>query len=220
MQKLFFRLSLLVLVIYFPIFVNGQSNLQKLASIKQTQLFIDEIIRNSYPEINVEKIKIKTFESDTNYFKTRFSYTRFLTFKKMRHLVYVNPKVFQLNVSENGIRAILAHELAHILYYTKKNRLELLGLVRLSSRSFTTKFERRADLEAIKRGYGEGLMEYRRWLYQNIPQEEVENKQKDYFSPEEIELIVKITKQKPEMFEVWQKKIPRNINEIKTSVGK
>jgi hypothetical protein len=166
----------------------------------------------------LKKVKVKLFQSDTNFFKARFSLTRFITFQKMRHIVYVNPKVFKLNASESAIHAILAHELAHVLYYTEKNRLELLGLAKLSSGSFTTKFERKADLQAIKRGYGIGLIEYRKWLYNNIPIKEIESKKKNYFSPEEVALILEITKDKPEMFEVWRRKVPKNIDEIKKSI--
>ncbi len=218
MQRLIVYLGLMVFVLSFVNYTKAQINDENQKAIDRTQQIINEIAQKSYPEIKLKKIKIKTFSSNSNFFKARVSYTRFLTFQKMRHIVYVNPKVFQLNAPLEGIRAILAHELAHVLYYTEKNRLELLGLVRLTSESFITKFERKADLEAIQRGYGEGLIEYRKWLYQNIPQNNVESKKRDYFSPEEIELILEITKEKPKMFDSWQKKVPKNLYEIKKSI--
>ena len=84
----------------------------------------------------------------------------------------------------------------------------------LTDKSFTAKFERKADLEAIARGYGEGLKQFREWLYQNVPQKELEEKKRDYFSPEEIDLIMKILKEKPAMIDVWRKRVPRNLKEI------
>lgn len=70
----------------------------------------------------------------------------------------------------------MAHELAHTLFYKNKNRLELLGLISLLNRNFTVKFERKADLVAIEKGYSEGLIKYREWLYQHISPNAVKNK--------------------------------------------
>jgi hypothetical protein len=205
-------------VIGCTVLVDARPVSEDLSAIEKTRQLVDDISRKSFPEINLTKIKIKTFQSDKNFFKARFSYTRFLTFQKMRYIVYVNPKVFKLFAPENGIRAILAHELAHIFYYTEKNRFELLGLISLVSGKFTTKFERKADLEAIKRGYGKGLIEYREWLYKNIPPKTVRPKKRDYFSPAEIELILDVLADTPEMIGIWRKEIPKNIYEIKKSI--
>ncbi len=218
MQSWRFRFLIIWAGIIFILPANAQTDFDESSAIKQTQNFVNEVVRKSFPEINLEKIKIKTFTSDSNFFKARFSYTRFFTFQKMRYLLYVNPKVYNFNVPENALKAIIAHELAHILYYTERNRCELLGLVRLTSGGFTSDFERRTDLTAIERGFGEGLMEYRRWLYRIIPESKIESKRKDYFSPEEIELILETTKQRPEMFRVWRKKVPNNLYEIKKSI--
>ena len=83
--------------------------------------------------------------------------------------------------------AIVAHELAHIAYYANGNRLHLFGLLRLIEKNFRQSFERRADLDTIERGYGEGLKQYRLWLYQHVPPKALAEKKRDYLSPEEIE---------------------------------
>ena len=217
MQKFFqmFWVGAVAVIISFS--VNAQNKVEKEFAIKTTQQYINEIAKSSFPEINVKRIKLKTFQSDRVFFKARFAITNYLTFRKMQYLLSVNPKVFSENAPEKGLRAILAHELSHVLYYTKRNRFELLGLTRLVSGKFTTKFERRADLETIKRGYGKGLIEYRNWLYKIVPANNIKSKQKNYFSPEEIQLMLDISDKKPEMFEVWRKKVPRNIDEIKKS---
>ncbi len=180
----------------------------------KTQTIIAEIIKTSYPELKSVKINVRTFESPANYFQSQFSLTRFLTCQKLHYNIYVNPEAFNKNAPEEAIRAIIAHELAHVLYYSERNRLELIGLVNLIDKGFTTKFERRADLEAIARGYGDGLIKYRQWLYQNIPAKKLSEKKRNYFSPEEIEKMLEIIKQKPVMIDVWKKKVPRNLNEI------
>jgi hypothetical protein len=190
----------------------GQDDVQK------TMGFIKEIAATSYPEIKPEKIRVKTFKSDSNYFKARFSFARFLTFQKMRYLVYVNPEVYQKNISDEAVIGILAHELAHVLYYTEKNRFELLGLTSLASEGFTTKFERRADLVTITRGYGEGLIKYREWLYQNIPADKLDDKKRDYFTPEEIRILIPALSKNPELIEKLKDDVPRNLAETQKAI--
>ncbi len=174
----------------------------------------NEIIEESFRELKTARIEIKTFRSESNYFKSQFSVSRFLTFRKTHYIIFVNAEVFRRAAPESGIRAILAHELAHVLYYKSKNRFELIGLARLMNKSFTAKFERRADLEAIARGYGKGLKSYRTWLYNNIPAIDIQAKKRDYFSPAEIDLMLSILESKPETIEVWRKRVPQNLLEI------
>ncbi len=183
-------------------------------TIQKTQKIINEVVAKSYPELKNKNIEVQTFKSESDYFQSRFSFGKMLTFQKMRYIIFVNPKVFEKNAPESGIRSIIAHELAHVLYYSKRNRFELIGLARLSSKDFTQKFERGADLEAIARGYGEGLKDYRNWLYQNIPAKNLEEKKRNYFSPEEIDLMLEILQKKPETIEKWRKNVPRNKAEI------
>jgi hypothetical protein len=206
------KIYMAAVILTFPIAAFSQSE----QAIEKTSKITGEIIEKSYPELKAEKIEIKTFQSDSNYFKTQFSFSRYLKFQKLHYVIFVNPEVFRRNAPEDAIRAILAHELAHVLYYERKNRFELLGLAGLADKSFTAKFERRADLEAIARGYGKGLKSYRSWLYENIPAKTVEAKKRDYFSPEEIDLMLKILREKPEMIDVWRKQVPRNLRAINT----
>ncbi len=210
MKTFFLEICLAAILISFPIAAFSQDK----EAVEKTRKIVGEIIEKSYPELKPAKIEIKLFQSDSNYFKSQFSIARFLTFQKISYVIFVNPEIFRRNAPENGIRAILAHELAHVLYYQRKNRFQLFGLAGLTSKNFTAKFERRADLEAIARGYGEGLKSYREWLYQNIPLKRVKAKQRDYFSPEEIDLMLGILQKKPEMIEVWRKRVPRSLKEI------
>lgn len=174
-------------------------------TIQKTQKLIDEVIEKAYPELKDKQIEVRTFESESDYFRAGFSFGKYLTFQKMKYLIYVNPQVFAKKSPVNGIRSIIAHELAHILYFAERNRFELLGLASLSSNSFTQKFEHRADLEAISRGYGEGLKEYRAWLYQNIPAKNLAEKQRNYFAPDEIEVVINLFQQNPQKIVGWRK---------------
>ena len=167
--------------------------------------------------VETTRLKVKIFHSSSDYFRSRFSFSRFLTFRRLHYVVFVNPQVFEKNAPASGIRAIIAHELAHAAYYRRHNRFELFGLVSLQSKKFTARFERGADLQAIKRGCGAGLKEYREWLYQNIPATKIAAKKRSYFSPEEIDAILEASKEEPDLIDYWIKSVPRNLSEIESS---
>jgi multidrug efflux pump subunit AcrB len=133
-------------------------------AINRTQLIVEEVIKASYPELKSASIHVQTFHSASDYFRTSFSFGRFLSAQKMRYFIKVNPQIFELNAPEEGMRAIIAHELGHAFDFHRKKRICLLGLVRLSSKGYTATFERRTDLQAISRSYSEGLKAYRVWL--------------------------------------------------------
>jgi hypothetical protein len=132
----------------------------------------------------------------------------------MRYLVFVNPRGFELQAPEAGVRAIIAHELGHVVYFKRRNRVRLLGLARLTSKRFSVEFERWADLKAISLGYGEGLKEYRHWLYRNVPASKLAEKQRNYFSPAEIDAILSASRRRPELLEYWLKHVPLSLDQI------
>ncbi|MGI9056352.1 MAG: hypothetical protein ACR2F2_11185 [Pyrinomonadaceae bacterium] len=211
LQSRFLQICLSVILLLIPTLVFSQNEIDKKIANEKTRILLSQIVRKSYPELADEKINVKTFESEKTFFKARFSITRFLTFRKLNYIIFVNPVIFKSEISGEAVSAILAHELAHILYYDEKNRFELIGLASLTDKSFTAKFERKADLQAIRRGYGAGLIKYREWLYANIPKKNLAEKKRDYFSPDEIKAIM----EKPEKIDFWLKNVPRNLSEIK-----
>lgn len=183
-------------------------------AIRRTQVLVEQLIKDSYPELTNADIQVQTFASAADYFRSGFSVKRFLFGSKMRYFIRVNPRVFALNAPEAGVRAILAHELAHVYDFHRRKRIRLLGLMRLAMKSYTACFERRTDLQAIRRGYGAGLKAYRLWLYQNIPAESLAEKRRNYFSPEELDAIAARRTQQPEVLEYWFKRVPRNLQEL------
>ncbi len=182
-------------------------------AVNRVRLLVDEVLAASYPELKQADIQIKPFRSQSDFFKARFGIPQYLL-ARMRYLVFVNPRVFELEAPEPGIRAIIAHELGHLTYYNGRNRVRLLGLVRLTSKSFSAEFERWADLKAISRGYGEGLKEYRSWLYANVPASRLAEKQRNYFSPEEIDAILSASRKRPELLEYWFSRVPLSLDQI------
>ena len=187
-------------------------------AVSETAKIVAEIVEKSFPELRGAAISVETFDSSSDYFQSRFSFSRFLTFRRFRYVIFVNPQVFEKNAPIEGVRAIVAHELAHVAYYRRHNRFELFGLAGLQLQSFAVRFERGADLQAIKRGYGAGLKRYREWLYEHIPHEKIAVKKRDYFSPAEIDLMLDARQEKPGLIDYWIKNVPRNGQEIESSV--
>lgn len=189
-------------------------------AIEKTQLLIQEIVEESFPELKDESIKVKSFRSEKTFFKAQFSIARYLTFRKLQTTIFINQLVYQRGAPNNGLRAILAHELSHILYFKEKNCIQLLGLVGLANGGFNAKFERRTDLVAIERGYGEGLIEYREWLYQNVSKKSADGKKRNYFTPEEITILIPAMKDDPGIIGSLMKKVPRNLDEVKMALSR
>ncbi|MFY9558532.1 MAG: hypothetical protein WAV20_00260 [Blastocatellia bacterium] len=179
----------------------------------RARLVASEVIASSYPNLKGLDIRIKPFRSRTDYFRARFGLPQYF-FTRMRYLLLVNPRVFELKAPDEAVRAIIAHELAHVVWFKVRNRVRLVGLVRLTSQRFTARFERWADLKAISLGYGEGLKEYRRWLYKNIPASKLAEKQRNYFSPDEIDAILSASHGRPELLLYWLKNVPLSLDEI------
>ncbi len=185
------------------------------SAVNRTRNILKIVRATSFPELSNVEIGVRTFRSSSNYFRTRFSISRYLTFRKMRLYIEVNPRVFELGVPEEGVPAIIAHELEHVLYLSKRNRVELLSLARLASANYAARFERGADLRAIARGYGPGLILYRQWLYKNVDARTLKEKQKDYFSPDEIEAIQSIIQKQPHTLDYWLRHVPLSMEGIK-----
>ncbi len=187
-------------------------------AVAKTKKLIDEVIDQSFPELVGRTLRVRSFDSPSTFFKTRFSVTRFLTFRKTGFVFYVNPAVFEQGAPENGIRAIIAHEVAHADYYRLNGGFKAFGMVTLLDSDSLAKFERRADLTAIEKGYGKGLMEYREWLYRNVPSKYLEKKKRNYFSPEEIEMIVQAKAEYPHIIKHLMDRVPLTIAETRSAI--
>lgn len=147
---------------------------------------IEQVRASSFRELEGKEIRVRTLRSESDYLQARFEIRRFLFGRRMRYVILVNPQLDRAALSEAAVKAILAHELAHVAHYAKGSRFRLFGLAGLLSTSKRARFERAADREAIRRGHGSGLQEYRRWLYLHVPASKLKGKLRDYMTPEEI----------------------------------
>ncbi len=198
---------------YRAVFTGRQAN----DAIGAAGLMIREVKANSFPELMHVDLRVRAFHSQSDYFRTRFSLSRFLLLMRMRYFVDVNPALFQQQVPSDGVCAILAHELVHVVSLSRENRIRRLGLVGLLSKRRTMKFERGADLGAIHRGYADGLKSYRGWVYAHIPPRKLQEKLRNYFSPAEIAEIQKKLNDHPDLFAYWSKHVPMNLQEIRNT---
>ena len=180
---------------------------------------INTVRSDSFPELRNKVIEVRYFKSPSDYFRIRFSISRFLLLRRMRYFVEINAGIFASGTLPKGVCAILAHELVHISRLSRGNRTRLFGLVRLVSRAFAARFERSTDFEAIRRGYGPGLIAYRQWIYQRISARALAQKRRNYLSPEEIETVLRIASARPELLAVWSRRAPVNLEEIKRSAA-
>jgi hypothetical protein len=185
-----------------------------LASV-ETQ--VQEVRAASFPELTKTDVRLRPFHSKADYFRTRFSLSRFLLLRRMRYFVEVNPTLFDKQAPSDGVCGVLAHELSHVVALSRGNRIRRLSLIRLLSIGYTAQFERKTDLEAIHRGSGDGLKSYRTWVYAHIPASALPAKRRNYFSPEEIEAIQQRLRGQPGLFAFWKKHAPRNLAEIERS---
>jgi hypothetical protein len=178
---------------------------------------VGDLRSHSFPELTHVDLRVRTFQSQTDYFRTRFSLARFFSPLRMRYFVEVNPALFSQQAPTDGVCSVLAHELAHVVTLSHGNRIRRLVLVRLLSKGYTAQFERRTDLEAIHRGYGDGLKSYRTWVYGHIPPNKLQEKLRNYFSPKEIAAIEVKLQGQPDLLEYWRKHVPSNLREIQNA---
>lgn len=217
---------LFVAVLSFPVFADCQSEqheesrkcASEYSSPEKPATAVERAIRSErrsfFPELRDVDVSVRTFRSDSDFFRSRFSLVRYFFLLHMKYYIEGNSTAFARGLPEDGLCAIVAHELSHIITLSRGNRIRRFGLIRLLSKKHTAVFERRADLAAIGRGYGEGLKSYRHWLYGHIPPDKVEMKRRNYFSPEEIEAMEKRLEADPTLLEKWAKHVPKNLAEI------
>ena len=183
------------------------------AALEHARALMERTRAARYPELQAAQIQLRLFESTSDFFQARPRLPDFFFRKKLRYVIRVNPKAYDLRVPESAVEAIIAHELSHVAYLKQQNRVRLLTMIRLLCRGYARDFERRADLDAISRGYGNGLRVYREWLYQHVSTNNLSKKRRNYFSPDEIDSVLQGLHQCPQLLDSWFKKPPRDIRE-------
>jgi hypothetical protein len=212
------RIALLLLAALVASCGRTSSPAPRPPQLRQIEGIIDGVRQASFPRLASADITVYDLRCDFDYLQARFTVSSFFT-RKLRYMILFNSDAILRQVPAEGLRAIVAHELAHINYYESQSRMGLVRLVGLLLPSFTTRFERTADLDAIALGYGPGLEIYRKWLYRNIPREAEGEKKRDYYTPEEIEALFQAETKHPGIMGKFRRCIPRNLAEIRQEEG-
>ena len=154
---------------YIALHRSPEDSPQTIIALQDIATLVDSVRAASYPQVKDVEIALRQMRSEYIYFESRFTFPSFFFGRKLRYMILFNSEAIARQVPPDGLRAIVAHELAHIDYFNRQSRMGLVSLIQLLWAPFAARFERAADLEAIALGYGPGLESYRVWLYRNVP---------------------------------------------------
>lgn len=136
-----------------------------------------------------KNIQLESFKGKKYFFKSYVKPLTLLKLPKLRsYVVHYNQDLLKMNSPDHeAIRAILVHELAHIRDYSHMGFWQFVYFVIKYALFDHSAYERKTDEVALQKGLGSGLKKYREWLYQNIAPKTLKNKQKNYYTPQEID---------------------------------
>lgn len=166
------------------------------------------------------KLKFKTIKNPQYFLNSNFTIGRFL-FGVPNYRIGVNPLIFDHNIPEDALEAIMAHELVHSEdYYNGSTIRTIIPIgVKVSKKKSRAQYERKTDLKTIMYGYGKGLISYKKFQYPLLSPKQLERKKKEYLTIEEIELILSIKDLYPDLIQQWlKKKIPVDLEQFKAEI--
>ena len=147
------------------------------------------LIEHKFPELKKINLVYEKLDSPSVFLATELKRKTLLGPKEKRiYILQYNPLLEVLNPSKKGLVAILAHELAHFQDYESLSSAKMItkfGRYFISAK-FRAKVERSIDVVALQKGYSYGLIQYRKWLYKNIPRKDIKTKFRNYYTPKEI----------------------------------
>ncbi|MFT6817913.1 MAG: hypothetical protein ACJATT_001724 [Myxococcota bacterium] len=151
------------------------------------EALMQEVRLELFPQLASIPLDLVELDSETDYFQANLDFGTVSDppFERDYRVLY-NPSLFEDGPTQPAIAAILAHEMTHILDYTEMESSELVEFGIWYATSDTAEYERQTDESAMWLGCAEGLIDYRLWLYDNIPADAVEDKERTYFTPDEI----------------------------------
>ena len=156
-------------------------------SAAELSTLVDEVRGALFPELSTASIDLVELDSETDFFQANLDLntTSAPPFERGYRLLF-NPQLFDDPPSQPAFAAILAHELTHIRDYTEMDGEELIRFGIWYATSDTAEYERETDEHALWLGCGDGLIDYRVWLYTHIPTDAVAEKERVYFTPDDI----------------------------------
>lgn len=218
----FFYYAVCFLTLYFcflPVLLLPSEALDLGQPLNQavTQAHLERVRQRSFPELEGQQIQLGRFEEADSFFQSGLDLGQLV----QGHWIYqidVNPRFLELDCPLAALDAVLAHELSHTLDYHNGGVGGILGIL-WQLLWHPASYERHTDLQAIVKGYGPGLILYRQWQYQHLTSEQVKRKKTNYYSPEEITLILAILEpldqqEKQQRIKLWLQQPPLNLEEL------
>ena len=113
----------------------------------------DEVVRRGFPELTDVVI-------DAYFYRQIEEYASVRRFKRNMYGLYVDTTM--QNASRNAVMGVVAHELAHAAHDAQKNSLvySIDSFLCEILPPYKTFAERRADMMAVERGFGQQLLEF------------------------------------------------------------
>jgi hypothetical protein len=101
--------------------------------------------------------------------------------------------IFFENLTEEEKTGAMAHEFGHTLEYTRLSSVKIvrMTLLFLLSEKFVKKFEKRADMIAIERGFAKELLAFKKRIFKEENIKLSGYRSFIYMGPEEVEKILK-----------------------------
>ena len=143
---------------------------------------------NLFPELREVSLTLQANSDDSSFFAANLVIATIDDPPLEREYVVIYSTLLLPDPPPYGaVVAILAHELKHVSDYTELDgeALAEFGLWYATADDIS-EYERATDEHALALGCGEGLIQYREWLYAHIDPSEVEAKEYNYYTPEEI----------------------------------
>jgi len=144
-----------------------------------------------YPELKNTKINFILKKDSSGIISTRPEWISVFKNSKYRsYVVYIGDSsatqmpIFLLRKSPvNGQVGIIGHELAHILYFSRKNSLGLIGTgMAHISRGYMDDFENKTDSICIERGLGYQLLDWNIYFRKAFNVHDVESGPDPFFT--------------------------------------
>lgn len=158
-------------------------------SLEEFDSLLSETQKNYFPELANSKIKVSTFDSDAYFLQAQPEIKTILKKSSKRtYEVQLNLRLLACPPETSALQAILVHELEHVKDYENWSSIKIVShaLKYATNKQFRTKYERETDLETMQKGFSQGLIGYRFWVYQWLTPKQLKIKQRYYFTPEEI----------------------------------
>lgn len=147
---------------------------------------VRELIKKSFPELKKSIIFINYIDSP--YCKHNATVFEFFIFKWI--IVFKKAK----NYSKDALIGMFAHELSHLAIIKKRNFFQKIAYFWSwpFSKKKRAEFERKTDIEVVKKGYGKQRIELNKFSFKGKTKEQLgEIRKKGYLSNKEIRYHMK-----------------------------